>query len=190
MRTGLRQRTAWAALLAKWAALLAKWAALLAASALPLCSQTAAGGSSLRGVNGSLAFAKPAQAVAQPGGEILGEIDDPHTGIRWLLMRDAANAGGPGRLVRIGHAGSGAKGGTRGGASGAARLRPLIHAGDALIVEEHTAVVDAWLEAVALGPAAAGAECRARLKIGGKVVRVVVLAAGRAELAPDGETRP
>ncbi|MGA3332875.1 MAG: hypothetical protein ABSC62_01785 [Terracidiphilus sp.] len=166
------------------------WAALLAASALPLCGQTAAGGSSLPSVHGPLASAEPAQAVTRPEGEILGQIDDPHTGIRWLLMRDTANAGGPGRLVRIGHAGPDAKGGTRGAASGAARLRPLIHAGDALIVEEHTAVVDAWLAAVALGPAAAGAECRARLKIGGKVVRVVALASGRAELAPDGETRP
>ncbi len=176
MRTGLQQGTA--------------WAALLAASALPLCSQTAAGGSSLPGVHGPLASAEPAQAVTQPEGGILGEIDDPHTGVRWLLMRDAENAGGPGRLVRTGHAGSDARGGTRGDAPGAARLRPLIHAGDALIVEEHTAIVDAWLEAVALGAAAAGAECRARLKIGGRVVRVVALAAGRAELAPDGETRP
>ena len=41
------------------------------------------------------------------------------------------------------------------------------------MVEEHTAVVDARLEAVALGPAAKGGEFRARLKIGGKVVRVI-----------------
>ncbi len=35
---------------------------------------------------------------------------------------------------------------------------PVIHPGDALVVEEHTAVVDARLEAVALGSAAAGEE--------------------------------
>ena len=176
MRTRFQKRTA--------------WAALLAASALPLDGQTAAGGSALPRVNGPLALAKSTQAVTEPAGEILREIDDPHMGTRWLLMREAANAGGPGRLVRIGNPKSDTKDATQGDASGAARPRPLIHAGDALIVEEHTAVVDAWLEAVALGSAAAGAECRARLKIGGRVVRVVALGTGRAKLAPDGGTRP
>ena len=63
----------------------------------------------------------------------------------------------------------------------------MIHAGDALVVEEHTAVVDARLEAVALAPAAVGAEFSARLKVGGKVVRAGALAAGRAVLAPESE---
>ena len=29
-------------------------------------------------------------------GEIVREIDDPHTGDRWLLVRDASHPGGPG----------------------------------------------------------------------------------------------
>ena len=58
-----------------------------------------------------------------------------------------------------------------------------------MVVEEHTAVVDARLEAVALGPAAIGSPFEVRLKIGGKVVRVVALAPGRAALAPQAEAR-
>jgi hypothetical protein len=129
-----------------------------------------------------------------PPGEIFREIDDPHTGDRWLVMRDAANPAGPGRLVLV-EAGEATSGrGTAGDvrqtgdtARNVARLRPLIRAGDALVVEEHTRVVDAKLEAVALGPAAMGAEFRARLKVGGKVVRVVAVAAGRAVLVPESE---
>jgi flagella basal body P-ring formation protein FlgA len=61
---------------------------------------------------------------------------------------------------------------------------PLIHAGDPLVVEEDTPVVEARLAATALGPAARGATLQARLSIGGKVVRVRALAAGRAALEP------
>jgi hypothetical protein len=35
----------------------------------------------------------------QVSGEIVREIDDPHTGDRWLLLRNAEAPGGPGRLV-------------------------------------------------------------------------------------------
>ena len=66
----------------------------------------------------------------------------------------------------------------------------MIHTGDALMVEEHTAVVDARLEAVALEPAVMGARFKARLKIGGKVVRVVAVSPGRASFAPEGEVAP
>ena len=72
----------------------------------------------------------------------------------------------------------------------AAELHPMIRSGDALIVAEHTAVVDARLEATSLGPAVAGAEFPARLRIGGKVVRVIALAPGRAELAPEQKAQP
>ena len=66
----------------------------------------------------------------------------------------------------------------------------MIHAGDKLIVEEHTAVVEARLEAVALGPAAQGAVFKARLKIGGKVVRAVAVSAGHAVFAPEEAAQP
>jgi hypothetical protein len=67
---------------------------------------------------------------------------------------------------------------------------PVIHAGDALIIEENSALVEARLEAVALGPAESGWAFNARLKIGGNVVRVVALGPGRAAFAPPTEARP
>jgi hypothetical protein len=128
------------------------------------------------------------------GGQLYREIDDPHTGDRWLLTRNHEFPGGPGRLVRVA-AYSGAAGDSR--PSGAPRqiaeqtgvaALPVIRTGDRLIVEEHTAVVDAALEARALRPAALGAVFEARLAMGGRVVRVVALGPGRAALEP--EARP
>lgn len=69
-------------------------------------------------------------------------------------------------------------------------LRPAIHPGERLIVEENTSVVEARLEAVALGPAAIGAPFDARLAIGGRVVRVVALGAGRARIQTKAGVRP
>jgi flagella basal body P-ring formation protein FlgA len=60
---------------------------------------------------------------------------------------------------------------------------PVIRSGDRLVVEESSAVVEARLEAVALGPAAEGAEFRVRLAIGGKVVLAVALGPGHAAFA-------
>ena len=69
-------------------------------------------------------------------------------------------------------------------------VHPMIRAGDRLIVEEHSAVADARLEATSMGSAAVGAEFEARLKIGGKVVKVTALAPGKAELAPETKAQP
>jgi hypothetical protein len=157
-------------------------AALVVAAALPAAGQTAPAG---------------APSAEQRPGHVVREIDDSATGDRWLLVRDRANPAGPGRMVRIqatkadstnGIEGVQTRKGTQ--SAGAAPLRPVIHAGDAVIVEEHTSVVDARLEAVALGSAAVGAQFKARLRIGGKVLRVVALAAGRAELTPEREAQP
>jgi hypothetical protein len=115
----------------------------------------------------------------------LREIDDPHSGARWLLVKDAAHPGGPGHLMQVGrdaHAGS--------GASRLPIASPIIHAGDRILVEEHTDVADAVLEAVALGPAVERGVLEARLKVGGRVVRVIALAPRRAGLAARTETRP
>jgi hypothetical protein len=125
-------------------------------------------------------------------GEIVREIDDPHNGDRWLLLRNAEAPGGPGRLVRIA---------ARANQSSSAiepsvhppeetLLPPVIHAGDRLIVEEHTARVDAQLEARALAPAAVGGALDVRLTIGGRVARVVALGAGRAVFQPETGVRP
>jgi flagella basal body P-ring formation protein FlgA len=59
-----------------------------------------------------------------------------------------------------------------------------VHVGDRVVVEEHTRVAEAHLEAVALEPAVAGASFQARLKIGGRVMRVMAIAPGRAALMP------
>jgi hypothetical protein len=129
----------------------------------------------------------PAAAGSLAPGDVIREIDDPYTGQRWLLERNKEHPGGPGRLAPAG--------GYRkapGGASALeqARLHPVIRAGDRLVVEEHTARVDAALEARALASAAAGAVFDARLSIGGKVVRVVALGPGRAAFQPEQGERP
>jgi hypothetical protein len=120
------------------------------------------------------------------GGEVLREIDDPHNGDRWLLTRNADNPAGPGMLVRV----SGARlGPQRAGLSedsqAAAPALPVIRAGDRLIVEEDTPVVSARLQATAMNPAAAGSVLNVRLAIGGRVMRAVALAPGRAALEPE-----
>jgi hypothetical protein len=132
----------------------------------------------------------PEFVQARAGGEIVREIDDPHSGARWLLERNADHPGGPGLLVL-------AEGGRNPGRQDKARFEPsgvdprtVIRAGERLIVEENTPVVEARLEAVALGPAVIGSVLDARLKIGGRVVRAVALGPGRAELQPQAEARP
>jgi hypothetical protein len=114
-------------------------------------------------------------------GEILREIDDPNNGNRWLLMRNKQSPGGPGRLVLVAarHKVAGVAQAQGAGESGNV---PVIHLGDRLIIEEHTAVVDAVLEARALAPAMAGAAFDARLTLGGGVIRVVAVGPGRAAL--------
>jgi hypothetical protein len=117
-------------------------------------------------------------------GAVVKEIRDPGSGMRWLLMDDPAHPGGPGRLVAT-SAGTPAAGEAvpRAKVSGP---KPVIHAGDRVQVEEHSAVVDASLQATALGAAVPGATLRVRLRVGGSVVRALALGPGRAKLAPAG----
>lgn len=126
--------------------------------------------------------------------QLYREIDDPSTGEHWLLLRNREFPGGPGRLVRVAASGNradGASGALTGQlAAEATPALPVIRSGDRVIVEEHTAVVDAVLEARALKPAAVGAAFEVRLTIGGRVVRVVALGAGRAALEPEAGARP
>ena len=124
-------------------------------------------------------------------GKALREIDDPHTGERWLLVRNDENPGGPGRLVRIA-AGGNVPDGTalRRAEVTESAAPPIIRSGDRVRLEEHTAVVDAVLEARAMTPAAAGAVFNARLTIGGKVVRAVALGPGRAAFQAETGARP
>lgn len=127
-------------------------------------------------------------AVGGLQGEVVREIDDPECGDHWLLLRDESDPGGPGRLVLV----QALSGGTRLKVAHASATevlavpqKPVIRAGDRLVIEQETPLVSARLEAVALGPAAVGKLVRARLKIGGQVVEARVLAPGRATLAPE-----
>lgn len=108
--------------------------------------------------------------------DIVREIDDPHTGDRWLLMRDASHPGGPGRLLLV----SAARIELRQTGLEAETVPPVIRTGDRVIVEENTAVLESRLEAIALSPAIAGSALNVRLILGGKVVRVVAAGPGRA----------
>lgn len=120
-------------------------------------------------------------------GEIVRQIDDPNTGVRWLLVRDTRHPAGPGLLIP---------------AAGQVKTRPaghdarealpsllvrVIHAGDRLVVEESTAAFDARLEGIALGAGRLGQQIAVRLVLGGKVVRAQVTAPGRATLQAEGE---
>ncbi len=124
-------------------------------------------------------------------GRQIRSIEDPNLGQRWLLLRDPDHPGGPGRLLQVAAASSGVQPGRPANptASAAPRpqpaaLRPIIHAGDRLVLEENSAVAVVRLEAVALESAPVGSAFRARLKIGGKAVHAVALATGRAAFQP------
>jgi len=180
MRTGLR--VAWDVGL------------LVLATASLACAQSpnaASSGAQVLLSSGGLNAASAA-AGGTADGQVVREILDPHSGDRWILLRNDQCPGGPGRMVRIA-ADRNALGPAPLRAANhreTVRLLPVIRAGDRLTVEEHTAHVDAALEARALGAAAAGAAFEARLAIGGRVVRVVALGPGRAALEPETEARP
>ncbi len=165
---------------------IAGWGWLIMAPVAGACAQTP-GNAADRPDTLHVVAATPRTAL-EPEVQTLRQIEDPSTGDLWLLVRDPSRPAGPARLVlarqrlSIRAAGSVARAQLSSPAE-----RPVIRTGDALMVEEHTAVVDARLEAVALQPAAKGAHFKARLKIGGKVVRVVAISPGHASFAPENE---
>jgi hypothetical protein len=72
----------------------------------------------------------------------------------------------------------------------ATSFHPIVRAGDQLTIEEHTRVADAYLEAIALGPASVGSVLNVRLKVGGRVVRALALGPGRAAFEPETKVQP
>jgi hypothetical protein len=124
----------------------------------------------------------------QAGDELIREIDDPHSGARWLLYRDQAHPAGPGRLVqaRTGQIPASHLDHGRAGL----RPQPSIHAGDRVVLEEDSPVVSARLQAVALNMADKGSRVRVRLQIGGRVVEAIAEAPGRVSLAPSDSLAP
>jgi hypothetical protein len=168
---------------------IAEWGWLVVAPVVGACAQT---------TGNVVALPKTLRAVAvtpetalEPAGQVLRQIEDSSTGDLWLLIRDRSHPGRPARMV-LARQGMNTQRALSGGRaqSLSAGVQPAIRTGDALTVEEHTAVVDAQLEAVALEPAAKGAYFKARLKLGGKVVRVVAVSPGRASFASENEVSP
>jgi hypothetical protein len=134
--------------------------------------------------------AVPGSVIARPAASvpvhIVREIRDPHSGARWQVVSDANRPGGPGRMVE-------AKDAVIAPAGSAAAKNasvPVIHPGDRVVVEDHTATAEAYLEAIAVDSAATGSRVNVRLKIGGRVVRAVAIAPGRAAFMHRGEAKP
>lgn len=117
------------------------------------------------------------------------EIDDPASGARWLLVRSGIRPGGPGRLVLVGDPDLPAPD-SHLQIPVTHSLVPVIRAGDALLLEEHTAAVDLEFEAIALGPARIGNRLRVRLELGGRMVNATATSCGHATLASGTETWP
>jgi len=146
-------------------------------------------------------------AIVPVSGQILRIIDDPGTGHRWLLLSDESHPGGPGKLVLSSDEGLQTVRTHEGGVSphtdatspmspaissqlASSLAGPVIHAGDHLSVEQHTAVSDVQLAATALGPAAKGSTFNIRLEIGGRVMRAIAEGPGHASFAPRIEGQP
>jgi hypothetical protein len=126
--------------------------------------------------------------------DVIREIDDSQNSTRWLLLRDPRFPGGPGRLVQASELqiDSSDDVSRKAGQQRPVRavIRWVIRAGDRLVVEQDTPRIQAWLEGVALGPAAIGSSLNVRLAIDGKVLCTVALAAGRVALKPEMEVKP
>jgi len=150
-------------------------AVLAMAASVAYGQKAASPASSPRGMTmlSSPALGSSSQA---PAGEIVREIDDPSNGDRWLLVHNANHPAGPGLLLLV----SGDRIQPRQAGPAAQPALPIIRPGDRVIVEENTPIVAARLEAVAMGPALAGAAFNARLTIGGRVIRAIAIAPGRA----------
>jgi hypothetical protein len=119
--------------------------------------------------------AQPVAAYTQD--RVFREIRDPNTGAHWMLLKNAQNPAGPGRIVPAAKAGS-----DMGSIAPAELPAIVIHPGDRLVVEEHTPVLEAHLEGTAINSAMTGSCLAVRLKVGRKVVRAVAIEAGRAAL--------
>jgi hypothetical protein len=123
--------------------------------------------------------ANTGQGSAAAGERIVREIKDPHSGTLWRLYANAENPAGPGRLVMAGR--------EEHGTSFTAQTKksvPAIHAGQRVMVEEHSSAVEAYLEGTALESSPVGSRLQVRLRMGGKVVRALVTAPGRVEVQP------
>jgi hypothetical protein len=163
-------------------------AILALAATSGVCSQTVRGSAADRKAPLSSSALTSTQIAVNA--DVVREIDDPHSGARWLLLRDAAHPGGPGRLVLAGGTPRITHLRETGDEVATTATLPVIRAGDRIILEEHSATTEGRLEAIALGPAAIGSSFAVRLSIGGKVVRALAASPGKAVFQPEMEGRP
>lgn len=120
-------------------------------------------------------------------------IEDSSTHVRWMLSEDIRHPALPARLMRVTDGfscGQPAEPDTDPSDSASEMMHtfPIIHAGDALTVVQHTPVAEVHLEAIALGPAAVGQTLRVRMKSNSQVLsaraadaRYVTLSADKIE---------
>ena len=117
---------------------------------------------------------------------VIRSFEDASSHQSWMVVRDKKQPAAPARLwgptMLRGAGCASAEESREALLQTASRL--IIHAGDSLIVDEHTAIVDARLEATALNAAAGGERLKVRLMIGNRVVEAVAIEPGRAEMVP------
>jgi len=111
------------------------------------------------------------------------ELWDVHNRIRWFIVRNLQSPAGPGLMAMADESDvpNSEIPARRSGAS------LVIRPGDFLLIEEHTAAADLYLEGVALESAELGGTINARLKLAGKIVKVTAVERGKAALARRGE---
>lgn len=122
-------------------------------------------------------------------------IEDLGTHSHWMLLRDLSRPAAPALLIQ-GQPDSKCarlrieKSGLRSAPNRESTSLPVVHAGDYLIVSEHTRNLDAELEATALKPAGIGESLTVRLKFGGHILSAIATAPGRASLSQESSEIP
>ena len=115
-------------------------------------------------------------------------IEDPTTGERWAVKQNSIHPEWPSRLVPIPEEITGmclslARNGAGSGRRSATSTLPVVvHSGDVLAAVEDTAAWHAELQGTALTSGTVGESILVRLRVGNRIVRVRIAAAGRALL--------
>lgn len=156
-------------------------AMLTAFVALAICAQGAVRGNE----PGSCDAKNPDLSITQ-GFRAVRVIEDPASHRRWLIEQNLERPDWPARVIQVPQ-GLSCWNDTRRSdqaekRNGLDRSKRVVQAGETLRIVEESPVFRADLEAVALKNGGRGDWISARLRIGGKVVRAIVAAPGRAVL--------
>jgi hypothetical protein len=162
------------------------------------------------------AFAQASLARPEPSKQVNREWVDPCLGSRWQLVLNSAHPSWPGRVMLVDASGGGSSvraskhlpskagsAGTRGTGWAAVSTQadlslPVIRAGDQVVVDQRSTVIQARFQAVALESARMGEKLRVRLSTGGNaqntsrsaVIAVRAIGAGQAQWQDPNETEP